>query len=452
MKCHICQFENPKHDKYCLNCNELLSTTSVDKQNPRGLNWIVFLFIGIILVLVLLVLFGIIDIPGSPGLIKPTDPSITPNINLTKTPEDISDKYPEVDTKDKSANNNLVTLLRTSGGKDLEVFIGSQNISIKVSDYYDFSDLWISEPKFSTDSRKIAFIIEGESDTSSGYQECKLLSFNILTKEVVEIDNVNHHNCIYGFDWINEDTLLFSQPGSKKLILFDFKEKSYYDVTDYSQDSSFDVIFNLDISPNGEFILFDKVRFLGFGADFKKVYGLILNKSISEVDIELPPNTNNYGIACSWAHNNEFFTCLTTGEILLFNKGGDLINNLTPSNNERYRIDDHSILWSLDSKKIFFIVTFKYPNAHDELLIIDIESNDQKLIEVHCTNEDHESLWPLHTLDQNHIYISGHDYDRDVGGIFKINLENGNCDYYTDGFLYKTSFDKNNIYYASGVR
>ena len=77
MKCHKCQFENPRNEKFCLNCGEPLKAAqkSTDESEVRQLNlsWIFYLLVGIVLVLILLVFFGIIRIPDFSGLIKPEE-------------------------------------------------------------------------------------------------------------------------------------------------------------------------------------------------------------------------------------------------------------------------------------------------------------------------------------------------------------------------------------------
>ena len=68
MKCHKCQFDNPKNERFCFNCGEPLKApqTSAGAFEDRQLNlsWIIYLLIGVVLVLILLALFGVIKIPG----------------------------------------------------------------------------------------------------------------------------------------------------------------------------------------------------------------------------------------------------------------------------------------------------------------------------------------------------------------------------------------------------
>ena len=68
MKCPKCQFENSRNEKFCLNCGEPLeaSQTPTDASEARRLNlsWIIYLIVGIVLILIFLVLFDVVKIPG----------------------------------------------------------------------------------------------------------------------------------------------------------------------------------------------------------------------------------------------------------------------------------------------------------------------------------------------------------------------------------------------------
>ena len=68
MKCPKCKFENQKNEKFCLNCGEPLKATQTTTDASGGKqpnpSWIVYLLAGVVLVFVLLVLFGVIKIPG----------------------------------------------------------------------------------------------------------------------------------------------------------------------------------------------------------------------------------------------------------------------------------------------------------------------------------------------------------------------------------------------------
>lgn len=65
MKCHNCGFENPKSEKYCINCHELLDVENNNHANLPNKNFLKFLpIIGFLICIILLFAFGVISFPG----------------------------------------------------------------------------------------------------------------------------------------------------------------------------------------------------------------------------------------------------------------------------------------------------------------------------------------------------------------------------------------------------
>lgn len=65
MKCRNCGYNNPQHEKICINCHELLDVVNDNRSMFPNKNFINFIpIIGFVISIILLFAFGVIQIPG----------------------------------------------------------------------------------------------------------------------------------------------------------------------------------------------------------------------------------------------------------------------------------------------------------------------------------------------------------------------------------------------------
>ena len=374
------------------------------------------------------------------------NPLLVPPVSICELDENKNEEF----CNNLEIEEDKKFLILTSNHDDLIILDKKTNETIKLSDSYKYSAYQIFEPKFSNDNNRIAFISVDVGGDNSEYQTCKLHSFNIETKKLKDIDITEYYSCIYAFDWISENTIIFSKPGAKRLVTYNVEYDLVTESLDYSKDSTFDEIRNLDVSPNSEYLLFDKVKLLGFGTNSEKELARIDEALIVETEYQYP-SESYYSTSCSWAHNSKFFACVESNAINIYYADGNIYRSIITQNKE-YGYTDFSLLWSLDSNKIYVVISFPYPNFHNEIIEIDIHTKEQRFIDAKCTNKEFETLWPLLTIDKEFLYIFEDNIERDIFEIFKIGIDDAHCEYHIDGYIIRNSEDKNNIFYDWGFR